>query len=94
MIRILAHSQDLRRTLYLLFMISATSLCLPFSGCLEERYAYPNIKAEYELKAPLPDLQPPRPSAAMKELLTRPISLGDAVKIALQGNPDIDMAIA
>jgi outer membrane protein TolC len=83
-----------RKIPYSLPLLFATSLCLLFSGCLKERYTYPNIKAESKIKPPLPDLQPQRPAEAIQELLSRPITLGDAIKIALQNNPDVDMAIA
>jgi len=87
-------TRKMKRSLHPLHILLLISLCLPFSSCLKERYSYRNIKAESEIKPPLPDLEPKKSPEVLKKLLAKPLSLEDAIKIALQNNPDIDMAIA
>jgi len=87
-------NQKMKKYLHLLHFVFLTSLCLVFSGCLKERYTYRSIKAESKITPPLPDLDSKKSPEVIKKLLSKPLSLEDAIKIALENNPDVEMAIA
>lgn len=75
------------------------SLTLPFSllilGCAaEDKYTYDRIKTEFKPKTPLTVSAQTESSETAQEILSKPLSIKSAIKIALKSNPDMDMAIA
>ena len=76
-------------------LILCAALCfLLFQGCAErERYTYERIKRTYKAQEPGPAAKESRAIPA-PQLPQEPLSLHQAVILALQGNPEVEMALA
>jgi len=75
--------------------LGAFLLCCFLVGCLnQEKYSYIRIKAEYEGRRAVQKGTGIGSTPADERTPSRPLSLAAAISIALENNPDIDMAIA
>lgn len=76
-------------------LILCAALCfLLFQGCAErERYTYERIKRTYKAQEPGPGAKESRAIPA-PQVPQEPLSLHQAVILALQGNPEVEMALA
>ena len=77
-----------RHLLFWLLVLSATLV----AGCVErERYTYEHIKAAHPVHETDRVMEEAKPSTPD---LSGPVSIEDAIQIALEQNPDVDMAVA
>ena len=90
----------MRITFYLslswFFMVLITCCLMSSALASDDKYAYPNIIKEYEERSYRQDgmTSPDYGKTGVVCGLDKPISLTDAVIIALKNNPDNQMALA